>query len=240
VIDPLFHKFEPLDKEHATGERDSKLTWHAGCQFRASAFSDARPAKKATRSRLRDGLGASKPRRRVGHHSAKIKQRRSSVLLSRSSSARVGHVWKGLSVWRPSLCVYLVSDLSRIALDAGALGRIGSSWLGRLGFASRLFSVLFQLIMFLASPVVNGHPDGGTRRGCVWLNDSPHCAKFGKRSRRTRFRFLEKWISRIESAASSQILALLASTGCERLFLPHTATILVEGKSPKYGGNTPN
>jgi STE24 endopeptidase len=159
VIDPLFNKFEPLDKEHPQlVDAIQKLTHNAGVLIPRERIFLMRASEKTNRSNAYvTGLGASK---RVVVWD---------TLLQRTSTDEalfivghelghyvLGHVWKAFLFGAVGLLVtlYLIfRGLHRM------LGRWGRDWqlYGLEDWASlAAFLLLLQVIMFFASPVVNG------------------------------------------------------------------------------------
>jgi len=96
----------------------------------------------------------------------------------------------------------------------GVGARIGSLY-GLEDWASlAAFLLLFQLIMFLASPVVNGVIRMETRRGCVWAGSDSRIVPNSEEVAAHAFRFWRRsGSSRSESAGVHQIW-LYSHHGC--------------------------
>jgi Zn-dependent protease with chaperone function len=159
VIDPLFHKFEPLDKEHPQlVNAIQKLTWHAGVPIPRERIFLMRASEKSNAiNAYVTGVGASK---RVVIWDTTLQKTSNDEALfiigHELGHYVLGHVWKGFLFGAVALlfALYLIfRGLHWI------LGRWGKDWqlYGMEDWASlAAFLLLFQVIMFFASPVVNG------------------------------------------------------------------------------------
>jgi len=159
VIDPLFNKFEPLDKEHPQlVDAIQKLTRNAGVPIPRERIFLMRASEKSNEiNAYVTGLGASK--RVVVWDTTLQKTANDEALFIIGHELGhyvLGHVWKGFLYGALGLLVtlYLIfRGLHRM------LGRWGRTWqlYGLEDWASlAAFLLLLQIVMFFASPVVNG------------------------------------------------------------------------------------
>jgi Zn-dependent protease with chaperone function len=159
VIDPLFHKFEPLDKEHPQlVDAIQKLTRNAGVSIPRERIFLMRASEKTNRSNAYvTGLGVSK---RVVVWDTLL-QRTSNdealfIIGHELGHYVLGHVWKGFLFGAAGLLVTLYLIFRGLHW---MLGRWGRDWqlYGLEDWASlAAFLLLLQVFMFFASPAVNG------------------------------------------------------------------------------------
>jgi STE24 endopeptidase len=159
VIDPLFNKFEPLDKEHpALVDSIQKLTEHAGVPIpRHRIFLMLASEKTNELNAYVTGVGGSK---RVVVWDTTIQRTAPDETLfiigHELGHYVLGHVWKGF-LWS---AIGLFAALYLIFRGLHwTLGRWGAHW--RIRSAEDLAALaavllLFQMIMFIAAPVWNG------------------------------------------------------------------------------------
>ena len=159
VIDPLFHKFEPLDAEHPQlADAIQKLTRNAGVPIPRQRIFLMRASEKSNQvNAYVTGLGASK---RVVIWDTTLQKTSNDEALfiigHELGHYVLGHVWKGFLYGSLALLValYLIFRGLHWMLD-----RWGQDWrlYGPEDWASlTAFLLLLQIVMFLASPVVNG------------------------------------------------------------------------------------
>jgi STE24 endopeptidase len=159
VIDPLFHKFEPLSREHPQLVQSiQKLTQNAGVPVPPERIFLMRASEKSNEiNAYVTGLGASK---RVVVWDTTIQKTSSNETLfivgHELGHYVLGHVWKGFLYGAAGLLValYLIFRCMH-----WALGRWAKDWqlYGLEDWASlALFLLLLQVAMFFAAPVVNG------------------------------------------------------------------------------------
>ena len=159
VIDPLFNKFQPLDGEHpALAAAIQKLTQHAGVSIPRERIFLMKASEKTNQlNAYVTGLGASK---RVVVWDTTIQKMSNDETLfiigHEVGHYMLGHVWKGFLFGAAGLlaALYLIFRGLHWALD-----RWGKDWkiLGAEDWASfAAFLLLFQIVMFVASPAVNG------------------------------------------------------------------------------------
>ena len=159
VIDPLFNKFEPLDKEHPQlVDAIQKLTSNAGVPVPRDRIFLMRASEKSNEiNAYVTGLGASK--RVVVWDTTLQKTSNGEALFIVGHELGhyvLGHVWKGFVYGALGLLVTLYLIFRGLHW---MLGRWGSIWklYGLEDWASlAAFLLLLQLVMFFASPVVNG------------------------------------------------------------------------------------
>jgi len=159
VIDPLFNKFEPLDKEHPQlVDAIQKLTSNAGVPVpRDRIFLMSASEKSNEINAYVTGLGASK--RVVVWDTTLQKTSNGEALFIIGHELGhyvLGHVWKGFVYGALGLLVTLYLIFRGLHW---MLGRWGSIWklYGLEDWASlAAFLLLLQVVMFFASPVVNG------------------------------------------------------------------------------------
>jgi STE24 endopeptidase len=159
VIDPLFNKFEPLDKEHPQlVDAIQKLTRNAGVLIPRERIFLMRASEKTNRSNAYvTGLGVSK---RVVVWDTLL-QRTSTdealfIIGHELGHYVLGHVWKAFLFGAVGLLLTLYVIFRGLHW---MLGRWGRDWqlYGLEDWASlAAFLLLLQVIMFFASPVVNG------------------------------------------------------------------------------------
>ncbi len=159
IIDPLFHKFEPLDKEHPQlVDAIQKLTEHAGIPIQRDRIFLMRASEKSNEiNAYVTGVGASK--RVVVWDTTLQKTSNDEALFIIGHELGhyvLGHVWKGFVFGAAALLVALYLIFRGLHW---MLGRWGRDWqlYGLEDWASlAAFLFLLQVVMFLASPVVNG------------------------------------------------------------------------------------
>ena len=159
VIDPLFNKFEPLDKEHPQlVDAIQKLTSNAGVPIPRDRIFLMRASEKSNEiNAYVTGLGASK--RVVVWDTTLQKTSNGEALFIIGHELGhyvLGHVWKGFVYSALGLLVTLYLIFRGLHW---MLGRWGSIWklYGLEDWASlAAFLLLLQVVMFFASPVVNG------------------------------------------------------------------------------------
>ncbi len=159
VIDPLFNKFEPLDKEHPQlVDAIQKLTRNAGVPIPRDRIFLMRASEKSNEiNAYVTGLGASK--RVVVWDTTLQKTSNGEALFITGHELGhyvLGHVWKGFVYGALGLLVTLYLIFRGLHW---MLRRWGSIWklYGLEDWASlAAFLLLLQVVMFFASPVVNG------------------------------------------------------------------------------------
>jgi len=159
VIDPLFNKFEPLDKEHPQlVDAIQKLTSNAGVPIPRDRIFLMRASEKSNEiNAYVTGLGASK--RVVVWDTTLQKTSNGEALFIIGHELGhyvLGHVWKGFVYGALGLLVTLYLIFRGLHW---MLGRWGGIWklYGLEDWASlAAFLLLLQVVMFFASPVVNG------------------------------------------------------------------------------------
>ena len=159
IIDPLFHKFEPLDREHPQlVDAIEKLTANAGVPIPRSRVFLMRASEKSNQvNAYVTGLGASK---RVVVWDTTLQKTSNDEALyiigHELGHYVLGHIWKGFLFGAIALLCALYLIFRGLHW---MLGRWGRDWqlYGLEDWASlAAFLLLLQLIMFFASPVVNG------------------------------------------------------------------------------------
>jgi STE24 endopeptidase len=159
VIDPLFNKFEPLDKEHPQlVDAIQKLTANAGVPIPRDRIFLMRASEKSNEiNAYVTGLGASK---RVVVWDTTLQKTANDealfILGHELGHYVLGHVWKGFLYGALGLLVTLYLIFRGLHW---MLGRWGKTWqlYGLEDWASlAAFLLLLQIVMFFASPVVNG------------------------------------------------------------------------------------
>jgi len=159
VIDPLFHKFEPLDQEHPQlVDAIEKLTANAGVPIPRDRIFLMRASEKSNEiNAYVTGLGASK---RVVIWDTMLQKTSNDEALyiigHELGHYVLGHIWKGFVCGAIALLVALYLIFRGLHW---VLGRWGRDWqiYGLEDWASlAVFLLLLQLIMFFASPVING------------------------------------------------------------------------------------
>jgi Zn-dependent protease with chaperone function len=159
VIDPLFHKFEPLDNEHPQlVDAIERLTRNAGVPIPRDRIFLMRASEKSNEiNAYVTGLGASK--RVVVWDTTLQKTSNDEALFIIGHELGhyvLGHVWKGFLYGAAGLLLALYLIFRGLHW---MLGRWGRDWhlYGLEDWASlAAFLLLLQIVMFLASPVVNG------------------------------------------------------------------------------------
>jgi STE24 endopeptidase len=159
VVDPLFHKFEPLDSEHPQlVDAIQKLTWHAGVPIPRERIFLMRASEKSNElNAYVTGLGASK--RVVVWDTTLQKTSNDEALFIIGHELGhyvLGHIWKAFLYGAIALLVALYLIFRGLHW---MLGRWGADWrlYGLEDWASlAAFLLLLQVVMFFASPVVNG------------------------------------------------------------------------------------
>jgi Zn-dependent protease with chaperone function len=159
VIDPLFHKFEPLDTKHPQlVDAIQKLTAHAGVPIPRDRIFLMRASEKSNEiNAYVTGLGASK--RVVVWDTTLQKTSNDEALFIIGHELGhyvLGHVWKGFLFGAAALLVALYLIFRGLHW---MLGRWGRDWrlYGLEDWASlAAFLLLLQIVMFFASPLVNG------------------------------------------------------------------------------------
>jgi STE24 endopeptidase len=159
IIDPLFNKFEPLDREHPQlVDSIQQLTAHAGVPIARDRIFLMRASEKSNEiNAYVTGVGASK--RVVVWDTTLQKTSNDEALFIIGHELGhyvLGHVWKGFVFGAIALLVALYIIFRALHW---ALGRWGKDWhlYGLEDWASlAAFLLLLQVVMFLASPVVNG------------------------------------------------------------------------------------
>ena len=159
VIDPMFHKFEPLEKEYPQlVTQIQRLTQHAGVPIPRERIFLMRASEKSNQlNAYVTGLGASK---RVVIWDTTIQKTSNDETLfiigHELGHYVLGHVWKGFLFFAAGLfaALYLIFRGLHWSLD-----KWGREWriLGTDDWAClAAFLLFFQIAMFIASPVVNG------------------------------------------------------------------------------------
>jgi STE24 endopeptidase len=159
AIDPLFYKFEPLDNEHPQlVDAIEKLTRNAGVPIPRDRIFLMRASEKSNEiNAYVTGLGASK--RVVVWDTTLQKTANDEALFIIGHELGhyvLGHVWKGFLYGALALLVALYLIFRSLHW---MLGRWGRTWrlYGLEDWASlAAFLLLLQIVMFFASPVVNG------------------------------------------------------------------------------------
>lgn len=159
VIDPLFHKFEPLDKEHPQlVDAIQRVTRKAGVPIPRERIFLMRASEKSNEiNAYVTGVGASK--RVVVWDTTLQKTSNDEALFIIGHELGhyvLGHVWKGFLYGAIALlgALYLIFRGLH-----WMLGHWGRDWrlYGLEDWASlAAFLLLLQIVMFFASPVVNG------------------------------------------------------------------------------------
>ncbi|HLZ90995.1 MAG TPA: M48 family metallopeptidase [Candidatus Acidoferrum sp.] len=159
VFDPLFHKFEPLDKDHPQlADAIQRLTAHAGVPVARERIFLMRASEKSNEvNAYVTGLGASK---RVVIWDTTLEKTSSDeslfIIGHELGHYVLGHVWKAFVFGAIALLVALYIIFRGLHW---MLGRWGRAWrlYGLEDWASlAAFLLLLQIVMFFASPVVNG------------------------------------------------------------------------------------
>ena len=159
VIDPLFSKFEPLDKENPQlADSIQKLTKNAGVPIPRDRIFLMRASEKTNRSNAYvTGLGASK-RIVIWDTTLQNTTKDEALFLIGHELGHyvLGHIWKAFVYGSLALLValYVIFRGLHWMLD-----RWGRDWqlYGLEDWASlAAFLLLLQIIMFFASPIVNG------------------------------------------------------------------------------------
>jgi Zn-dependent protease with chaperone function len=159
VIDPMFHKFEPLDKEHPQlVEAIQKITQTAGVPIARDRIFLMRASEKSNEiNAYVTGVGASK--RVVVWDTTLQKTSNDEALFIIGHELGhyvLGHVWKWFVFGATALLVALYLIFRGLHW---MLGRWGRDWhlYGLEDWASlAVILLLLQIVMFFASPVVNG------------------------------------------------------------------------------------
>ncbi len=159
VIDPLFNKFEPLDKDHPQlADSIQKLTRHAGVPIARDRIFLMRASEKSNEvNAYVTGLGTSK---RVVMWDTTLQKTSNDEALfivgHELGHYVLGHVWKGFVFGAVALLLALYLIFRGLHW---ALGRWGRDWqlYGLEDWAAlAAFLLLLQIVMFFASPIVNG------------------------------------------------------------------------------------
>jgi STE24 endopeptidase len=159
VIDPLFHKFEPLDKDYPQlADAIQRLTQHAGVPVARDRIFLMRASEKSNEiNAYVTGLGASK---RVVIWDTTLQKTTNDEALfivgHELGHYVLGHIWKGFVFGAAALLVALYLIFRGLHW---MLGRWGRDWrlYGLEDWASLAASLLLlQIVMFFASPLVNG------------------------------------------------------------------------------------
>jgi STE24 endopeptidase len=159
VIDPMFHTFEPLEKEHAQlVTQIQRLTQHAGVPIPRERIFLMRASEKTNElNAYVTGLGASKRVVIWDTTIQKLSNDETLFIIGHELGHYVlAHVWKAFLFFAAGLfaTLYLIFRGLHWSLD-----RWGRDWriLGTDDWAClAAFLLLLQLVMFIASPVVNG------------------------------------------------------------------------------------
>src|SRR5713226_7103018 len=160
VIDPLFNKFEPLNKEHPDLVASiEKLTKHAGVPIPAERIFLMEASRKTNAiDAYVTGLGASK---RVVIWDTTIQKTSNDECLfivgHELGHYVLGHVWRGLLLGAAGLllALYLLFRLLHWAMD-----RWAKDWklYGQEDWASlAVLLLLLQVLLFVSSPVISGY-----------------------------------------------------------------------------------
>jgi Zn-dependent protease with chaperone function len=159
VVDPLFHKFEPLEKQQPQMvDAIQALTAHAGVPIPRDRIFLMRASEKSNEiNAYVTGVGASK---RVVVWDTTLQRTTNDEALfiigHELGHYVLGHVWKGFLFGAAALLVALYLIFRGLHW---MLGRWGRDWrlYGLEDWASlAAFLLLLQVVMFFASPVVNG------------------------------------------------------------------------------------
>jgi STE24 endopeptidase len=159
VIDPLFNKFEPLSKEHADLVASiEKLTKHAGVPIPPERMFLMKASQKTNAiNAYVTGLGASK---RVVIWDTTIQKTTNDETLfvvgHELGHYVLGHVWRGFLLGAAGLLVALYFMFHGLHWS---LDRWGRDWkiYGQEDWASlAVLLLLLQVMLFVASPVING------------------------------------------------------------------------------------
>lgn len=159
IVDPLFHKFEPLEKAHPQlVDAIQALTEHAGVPIPRERIFLMRASEKSNEiNAYVTGLGASK--RVVVWDTTLQKTSNDEALFIIGHELGhyvLGHVWKGFLLGALALLVALYLIFRGLHWMLGLWGRDWRLY-GLEDWASlAAFLLLLQVVMFLASPVVNG------------------------------------------------------------------------------------
>jgi STE24 endopeptidase len=159
VIDPLFNKFEPLNKDHADLVASiEKLTKHAGVPIPPERMFLMKASQKTNAiNAYVTGLGASKRVVIWDTTIQKMSNQEALFVVGHELGHYVlGHVWRGFLLGAAGLLValYLLFRGLHWALD-----RWGRDWklYGQEDWASlAVLLLLLQVLLFVASPVING------------------------------------------------------------------------------------
>ena len=159
VIDPLFNKFEPLDKTYPRlVDAIQKLTSNAGVPIPRERIFLMRASEKSNEiNAYVTGLGASKRVVVWDTTLQKTTDNEALFIIGHELGHYVlGHIWKGFLYGALALLIALYLIFRGLHW---ALGRWGQDWrlYGLEDWASlAAFLLLLQIVMFFASPVVNG------------------------------------------------------------------------------------
>ena len=159
VVDPLFHKFEPLGREYPQLVQSiEKLTQNAGVPVPADRIFLMRASEKSNEiNAYVTGLGASKRVVVWDTTIAKSSNDETLFIIGHELGHYVlGHVWKGFTYGAFGLLAALYLIFRGMHW---MLGRWGSDWklYGIEDWASLgVFLLLLQISMFFAAPAVNG------------------------------------------------------------------------------------
>jgi STE24 endopeptidase len=159
IVDPLFHKFEPLDREHPQiVDAIQKVTRHASVPISRDRIFLMRASEKTNRANAYvTGLGASKRVVVWDTTLQKLSNDEALFIVGHELGHYVlGHIWKGFLFGAAALLVALYLIFRGLHW---MLGRWGRDWqlYGLEDWASlAAFLLLLQIVMFFASPLVNG------------------------------------------------------------------------------------
>ena len=159
VIDPLFHSFEPLDKEHPQLVASiEKLTQHAGVPIPRDRIFLMRASEKTNElNAYVTGLGASKRVVVWDTTIQKTAQDETLFIIGHELGHYVlGHVWKGFLFGAIGLLAALYLVFRGLHWVLGCWGKDWKLYGPEDWGALAAFLLLFQITMFLATPVVNG------------------------------------------------------------------------------------